>query len=85
MHSEGRTHEQQWYRVEHRVGNRVTVLGRVADVTRHVSTLDPWLSRLLLEGAAGELVLVEEATGAVIARRHLGDERPRIAGRTRSA
>ncbi len=85
MHNEGHIHEQQWYRIEHRVGNRVTVLGRVADVTRHVSTLDPWLSRLLLEGAAGELVLIEEATGAVIARRSLGDEPPRIAGRPRSA
>lgn len=85
MHNEGRIHEQQWYRIEHRVGNRVTVLGRVADVTRHVSTLDPWLSRLLLEGAAGELVLVEEATGAVIARRSLGDDPPRVAGRPRSA
>jgi hypothetical protein len=58
------------YRVVYRDGEAMKGLGRVAGVFPRYSSLDPYLSRLLLEGVVrGELILVDEATGRVAARR----------------
>ena len=60
------------YRVEHRTGGRVSTLGRLDGCPRHHATLVPYASQLRLAGRAdGELVLVEDATGHVAARRRL--------------
>ncbi len=60
------------YRVEHRTGGRVSTLGRLDGCPRHHATLVPYASQLRLAGRAdGELVLVEDATDHVVARRHL--------------
>ena len=75
MRTFGRTSEQRWYRVEHRSGTIVRALGQVADLPRHSATLDPWLSHLLREGAQGELYLVDEETGEVVARRTVSHSR----------
>jgi hypothetical protein len=57
-------------RVLYTDGTRTRSLGRVAEVAPTRYSLDPFLSRLLLDGVrAGELLLVEEASGRVIARR----------------
>jgi hypothetical protein len=79
---EGRT-VARWYRVEHRDGDRVRVLGRLPDVTPHAATLAPFASRLVREGTPGELLLVEEATGTVVARQDLRPG-PRRAPRRRA-
>jgi hypothetical protein len=82
MAGNGRT----WYRVVY-VGKggatAVRSLGRV-DESPSRRALDPFLSRLLLEGvASGELVLVDEATGRAVARRPVRPaDRPRQRGRT---
>jgi hypothetical protein len=61
---------ERWYRVEHRHGERARSLGRIAGVPAHIATLDPFRAHLLLTGVAGgHLVLVDEETGAVVARR----------------
>ena len=41
----------------------------------HYRTLDPFFSRLLRDGKAGWLVLVEVETGAIVARRRVGPKR----------
>jgi hypothetical protein len=63
--------EQRWYRVEHRdvLGRRT--LGRVPNVYAHHHSLTPFVARLLLDGAIGEIILVEETTGREVARRSL--------------
>jgi len=60
-------------RVELRTAAGVEVLARGVRVAAHPSALAPWASRLRLEAPppAGELTLVDEATGAVAARRRL--------------
>jgi hypothetical protein len=66
----------RWHAVEHRDGGRVRPLGRVTGVFPHHSALRPFLSRLLLDGGSGgELVLVDEATGRIAARRTVGPAR----------
>ena len=60
-----------FYRIEHRQPTRITVLGVVTDVKPHRTTLDPFVSRLLLDQRSGSVVLVSEATGGVVARRQL--------------
>ena len=64
-------------RVELRTAGGAEVLARGVRVAAHASALAPWVSRLRLEPTplAGELVLVDEASGAVAARRRL-DRRP---------
>jgi hypothetical protein len=59
------------YRVVYRDGERTRVLGRLpAEGAPTHYTLDPFLSRLLLAGVEdGELLLVDAATGRVVARR----------------
>jgi hypothetical protein len=69
------------YRVEHRDGERATALGVVEGGFAHFTALDPFLAGLPA-GSAGVVVLVDEATGAVVARRHLGrPARPRCGWR----
>lgn len=62
------------YRVEHATDDAVHGLGLLIDGVRHHRALDPFLSRLLHAGEAGELRLVDTATGEVAARRRV---RPR--------
>ena len=59
------------YRVEHHVGRTVTVLAEAVVGFPHSTTLVPYVSRLVLQGASGWLVLVEETTGRRVARRHI--------------
>ena len=63
--------ERRWFRVELRDQYRVRTLGRIPDVTPHAASLVPFASMLVREGAAGELVLVDEATGVEVARQDL--------------
>jgi len=42
-------------------------LARVADVFPHWSTLIPYASRLLMDGATGDVVLRDEANGEIVA------------------
>jgi hypothetical protein len=74
----------RWYRIEHRTGDDVASLGRVADLTPHPASLTPFVSRLLLDGRTGVVVLVDEATGVEVARHELrrGPLRGPTAGRT---
>jgi hypothetical protein len=65
------------FRVEHRTGQRPpAVLARIRDVFAHHDTLTPYVSCLLRERGTepvpGELVLVDEATDEIVARRALG-------------
>jgi hypothetical protein len=59
------------YRVEHHDGRGVQMLGVVTDGAPHPSTLDLYLGRLLRAGAEGQLVLIDEASGRVVARRQV--------------
>jgi hypothetical protein len=62
----------RWFRIEHRTEEGVTALGRAPDLFPHPTALAPWVSRLLLAGATGGLVvLVDEATGGEVARHDL--------------
>ena len=67
------------FRVEHRDEGAAVVLGHLpAGVPQHHATLAPYASHLRLAGrASGEVALVDEATGAVVARRHLRHLGPR--------
>ena len=65
------------YRVEHRVaGMDAVVLAVIENVFPHHDTLTQFVSRFLNEQGdeplSGELVLVEETTDRVLARRDLG-------------
>jgi hypothetical protein len=64
--------ERRWFRVELRGADGPRLLGYVPDVRPHPASLTPFVSRLLLEGiAVGEVVLIDEATGQDVARRHV--------------
>ena len=58
------------YRVEHRYQDTARELGYVEGGYAHFRALDPFLARLPA-GAKGQIVLVDEATSEVVARRHL--------------
>jgi hypothetical protein len=74
--------ERHWYRVEHRGANEPRLLGYVADVVPHPASLVPFVSRLLRDGATeGEVVLVDDHTGADVARQSLGHGPRRAPGR----
>jgi len=60
------------YRVELRTPGKVKLLGRMPYARPHFRALDPFLSRLIREGAHGWLMLVDEETNGVVARRRLG-------------
>ena len=60
-------------RVEHRVGDETAVLARLVRCSHHFTEHDPYAAHLHLAGRTdGELVLVDEVTDAVVARRDLG-------------
>ena len=67
------------YRVEHRQPKRSTVLDVLVGPKPHRRALDPYVSRLIHDGQTGWAVLVDDATGAVVARRPI--ERPTVAPR----
>ena len=70
------------YRVEHRAAGTVRVLGELRDVPAHHATLAPFVSTILRAGGNGEVVLIEAATGAVVARRKVAPAR-KAGGRIR--
>ena len=59
------------YRVEHRSEGRVVVIARTSAGDARQAELSEHAARLIAAGATGELVLVDEATGDELARRHL--------------
>jgi len=59
------------YRVEHHERGTVHALGRLVGVAPHHTSLDPFVSALLREGIGGELFLVDETTGTIVARRRV--------------
>jgi hypothetical protein len=59
------------YRIEHRTGAAVAVLGHTTAIHARQEDLSAHAARLMAEGATGELVLVDEATGEDVARRRL--------------
>jgi len=67
----------RWFRVEHRDDLGHHDLGRVPDVFATHHALTPFLAHLLLDGATGEVVLIDEVSGADVARRFLNDPRRR--------
>jgi hypothetical protein len=71
------------YRVEHRTGDEIDLLGCLEGVSPHHATLDPFVSCLLRRGLGGELRLVDDATGAVVARRRVRPFRTKAGDRFR--
>jgi hypothetical protein len=59
------------YRIEHRSGDTITVLGRTTAAHARQADLSEHAARLMASGATGELVLIDEATGEDVARRRL--------------
>jgi hypothetical protein len=59
------------YRIEHRSGDAITVLGHTTAGHARQSDLSEHASRLMATGATGELVLVDESSGEDVARRRL--------------
>jgi hypothetical protein len=61
-------HKNRAFRVELR--NDVTrILDRVEGVFPQFRTLDPYASRIIQEGEQGELVLIDETTEQIVARK----------------
>ena len=60
------------YRVEHHHDGTVEVLGVTDDWA--LTALAPYAIDLLAQHATGQLVLIEQATGRVVDRRHLRPE-----------
>ena len=56
------------YRIEHRCGDAVAVLGYSDDPRARYTALTPLAVQLLDAGATGVLLLVEQTTGDVLAR-----------------
>ena len=59
------------YRVELRTPGKVRMLGRMPDARPHFRALDPFVSRLMRDGQHGWLMLIDEETNGVVARRRL--------------
>jgi hypothetical protein len=59
------------YRIEHRTGGTISVLGFTTAHHARESEISTHAQRLMAAGATGELVLVDEATGEDVARRRL--------------
>ncbi len=68
---EGRERPSSAYRIEHRCGDAAAVLGYTDDPLAQHSVLAPLAVRLVDAGATGALLLIEEASGDVLARRAL--------------
>src|SRR5688572_552753 len=62
------------FRVEHRSGRHVVVLARTSAGDASQAELSQHAARLLAAGASGEVVLIDAATGDVVARRRLRPE-----------
>ena len=63
--------ENSRFRVEHRQPNRTTVLGMFTGARPHRRVLDPFLSRLVLDGGTGFVVVLDEATSEVVVCRRI--------------
>jgi len=64
------------YRVVYRAGGREHPLGRIELAAPTRESLDPFRSRLRLEGLErGDLLLVDERTGSVAVRREVREPR----------
>jgi hypothetical protein len=61
----------QRYRVEHHHDEMVHILGILSDAYGHFRTLDPFVSRLLQSNAEGVILLVNDVTDVVVARRQV--------------
>jgi hypothetical protein len=59
------------YRVEHHEHGQVQTLGQLTGVAPHHATLEIFVGDLLRRGAGGMLLLIDETTGAVVARRQV--------------
>jgi len=57
------------FRIEHRRKGQITVLGVVVGTRPHVRDLDPYVSRIVLDGTGGAVVVVDETTGKDVVRR----------------
>jgi hypothetical protein len=62
------------FRIEYQSEGRSRILGWAEGLAAHHHSLAPYVSRLRLDakGTFGMVVLVDEATGAIVARRRLG-------------
>jgi hypothetical protein len=63
-------HRNRSYRIELRA-DETRILDRVEGVFPQFRTLDPYASRLIQEGEEGELLLIDEATDQVVARKRV--------------
>jgi len=61
-------HRNRSYRVELRA-DQTRILDRVEGVFPQFRTLDPYASRLIQDGEEGELLLIDEATEQIVARK----------------
>lgn len=59
------------FRIEHHTDQDRRVVEYLDDAVRHHRALDPYVDHLLVDGHTGWLVLIEQATGGVVARRCL--------------
>jgi hypothetical protein len=62
------------YRIEHQHDEGTTILGRTDAPAAGQAELSARAMQLIADGAHGELVLVDEATGEEVARRSLQPE-----------
>ncbi len=62
------------YRIEHHTGGQVIVLSFTSAWDAVSTALAEYAPRLLAEHATGELCLIEQATGRVVAHRDLWPE-----------
>ena len=68
------------YRVEFRTNDHIHVLAIAADARPNIRSLDPYISRLVHAGKAGDVALVNCVTGKVVAIRTI----PPVASPARS-
>jgi hypothetical protein len=59
------------YRVEHHTNRKMQILAEGVTGFPHPSTLTPYISCLLHQGATGWVVLVDALTGRRVARRRI--------------
>jgi hypothetical protein len=62
------------YRIEHQTDVGVTIIGHTDSPAAGQADLSARAMRLIAEGATGELVLIDEASGEQVARRALAPE-----------
>jgi hypothetical protein len=63
--------ESPRFRVELHAGGVITVVGFLPSGFAHHSTLEPYVTRLVEQGATGWLVLVAVTSGSPVARRRV--------------